>query len=235
MADRIEKRLWAMQDEAYRRFQAGLLPGVAPERIIGVRTPLLRRLAKELAGTEAAEAFLSDLPHAYYDENNLHGLILNEGRSYAETMERVNRFLPFVDNWATCDLLRPKAFCRNRAALREEIDGWLAAKEPFTVRFGIEMLLVHFLGEDFEPGCLEQVTAVRREEYYVRMMVAWYFATALAEQWDAAVPVIETERIDPWTHNKAIQKAVESARITPEQKAFLRGYRRNLTGKEEEA
>lgn len=133
MVDRIEKRLWAMQDEAYRRFQAGLLPGVAPERIIGVRTPLLRRLAKELAGTEAAEAFLSDLTHAYYDENNLHGLILNEGRSYAETVERVNRFLPFVDNWATCDLLRPKAFCRNRAALREEIDGWLAAKEPFTI------------------------------------------------------------------------------------------------------
>lgn len=222
MTETIEKRLFSMQDETYRLFQAKLMPGVPAERIIGVRTPLLRKYAKELWKTDGIQQFLTDLPHAYYDENNLHGFIISECRDYAQAVRYVDALLPYVDNWATCDLLSPKAFKKHRDELPRDIERWLSSDAPFTVRFGIEMVMSHFLDKDFTPAYLSRIAKIRSSEYYVNMMIAWYFATALAKQWDAAVPYVEGRRLDRWTHNKTIQKAVESDRISPEQKAWLR-------------
>ena len=187
---------------------------------------MTENFAKQIKGTDEAEAFLKDLPHKYYDENNLHGFIISECKDYEKSVKYVDAILPYVDNWATCDLLSPKAFKKNREKLIKDIDRWLASGETYTVRFGIEMLLSHYLDEDFTPEYLEWVAAVRSEEYYVNMMIAWYFATALAKQYDAALPILLEQRLAPWTHNKTIQKAIESYRITDEQKAYLRSLKR---------
>lgn len=218
----IEKRLFALSDEKYAAFQAKLTPNVAPELFIGVRVPEVRKLAKELKKDAVAEVFLGVLPHKYYDENMLHGLLISEIKDYDEVIRQIDRFLPFVDNWAVCDTMSPKVFKKHKTELINKIKTWAEAKETYAVRFGIEMLQSHFLDDDFKPEYLEIPAAVKSEEYYVNMMVAWFFATALAKQWDSTVPYIEKNRLAVWTHNKTIQKAVESYRITEEQKAYLR-------------
>ena len=223
--DTIQEKLFALQDLNYRQFQAKLMPTVDPEQIIGVRMPALRKLAKELKGTAEAEAFLRTLPHRYYDENNLHGLLLCARSGYEETVAGLDIFLPHVDNWATCDLLSPRAFRTHPPQLPEQIRRWLDSGETYTVRFGLEMLMSFYLDECFRPEYLDWAAEVKSEEYYVRMMVAWYFATALAKQYDAALPYLTGRRLEQWTHNKTIQKAVESYRITPEQKDALRALR----------
>lgn len=223
--DAIQEKLFALQDLNYRQFQAKLMPTVDPEQIIGVRMPALRKLAKELKGTAEAESFLDALPHRYYDENNLHGLLLCARSAYEETVAGLEAFLPYVDNWATCDLLSPRAFRAHPPQLPEQIRRWLDSGDTYTVRFGLEMLLFFYLDECFRPEYLDWAAEVKSEEHYVRMMVAWYFATALAKQYDAALPYLTSRRLEQWTHNKTIQKAVESYRITPEQKDALRALR----------
>lgn len=220
----IQNRLFALQDLKYRDFQAKLTPTQEASKIIGVRTPELRKLAKELAKTEGIEAFLNTLPHQYYDEYNLHGFILCENKEYSSTITALERFLPWVDNWATCDLMRPKSFNnkKNHARLLEDIQRWMNADAPFTIRFGIEMLMTFFLDDEFENIHLKWVSNCTMEHYYVKMMVAWYFATALAKQWESTITYLEQPILAKWTHNKTIQKAIESYRITSEQKDYLR-------------
>lgn len=223
----VQRELFSMQDEQYREFHSKLIPNIDPEKIIGVRTPALRKYAKQFAKTSGAEEFLLQLPHDYYEENNLHGFLLEQIKDYETCVEEWNRFLPYVDNWATCDMPSPKVFKKHLRELLAEIRRWMDSGETYTVRFGIGMLMRFYLeDETFSPEYLEWVAAVRSEEYYVNMMVSWYFATALAKQWDASIPYIEERRLGQWCHNKSIQKAVESYRITPEQKAYLRGLRR---------
>lgn len=223
--EEVLQRLFTLQDSKYKDFQAKLMPTVNQESIIGVRTPLLRKLAKEFAKREEIGAFLDTLPHHYYDENNLHGFLLCEDRDFARVVERLDAFLPYVDNWATCDLMSPKVFKRHRDELLPHIKRWIRSDAAYTVRFGIEMLQSHYLDDDFLPEYLS-LAVVESEEYYVNMMVAWFFATALAKQYDAAVVYLEQNCLPQWTHNKTIQKAVESYRISDEQKAYLRTLKR---------
>lgn len=228
ISDEIKETLFAQQDTAYRDFQAKLIPGLESGAMIGVRTPALRKLAKQLAKREEINDFLNILPHTYFDENQLHAFIVSERKDFEQCVEEVNLFLPYVDNWATCDQMSPKVFKKHRQELLPYIREWLAANQTYTVRFGIGMLMEHFLDDDFDQAYPEMVSKVRSEEYYVNMMVAWYFATALAKQYDAVLPYIEENRLAPWTHNKAIQKAVESYRISPEQKLYLKGLKVSL-------
>ena len=222
MTDKIRKELFSLQDLKYREMQEKIIPTVKPESIIGVRTPELRRMAKELAGREGMDAFLNDLPHRYFDENQLHAFILSGMKDYAECLAALERFLPYVDNWATCDQMSPKVFRKHRTELLQPIKKWIASGETYIMRFGIGMLMEHYLDDDFDPAYPEAVADIRSGEYYVNMMTAWYFATALAKQYDAVLPFIENRRLDHWTHNKAIRKAIESYRITPEQKEYLK-------------
>ena len=221
----IRDELFSLQDPEYRDFQGKLIPSQEGVSMIGVRTPELRRLAKMFAGREDISKFLDDLPHRYFDENQLHAFIVSEIKDYEKCMEQVSRFLPYVDNWATCDQLSPKAFGKHQTELMEKIRGWICSDETYTIRFGLGMLMRHFLDDSFDPSYLDMASEVRSEEYYVNMMTAWFFATALAKQYDAAVPFIEEHRLDAWTHNKTIQKATESYRITPEQKEYLRSLK----------
>ncbi len=222
LRDEIISELFSKQDIKYRDFQVKLIPHKTVEEMIGVRTPELRKYAKELLKREDIGSFLAILPHEYFDEYQLHAFIISGIKDYDKCMEEVNRFLPYVDNWATCDQLSPKVFKKNRSDLLKQIKKWLKSKETYTVRFGIGMLMEHFLNEDFDIKYPEMVAKLRSEEYYINMMIAWYFATALAKQYDAVLPFIEEKRLDKWTHNKAIQKSVESYRITPEQKEYLK-------------
>ncbi len=222
----IQERLFALRDPAYRDFTLPLLPDLAPERMIGVRMPAMRALAKELYRAGGYEDFLVSLPHAYHEENCLHAFLIGEIGDFARCIAETERFLPFLDNWSVCDTLKPKCFLKNRAALLLRIPAWLASGETYTVRFGIEMLMSHFLDGDFRPAYLDWVAGVRSEEYYVRMMVAWYFATALAKQYEAALPYLEQQRLERWTHNKTIQKAVESYRVSDARKAYLKTLKR---------
>ena len=220
--EEIRERLFALRDEKNAAFAAKLIPNIPPETILGARTPALRKLAKELYREGKSGAFMLELPHAYFEENGLHAFFLEQERDFLRCLKGVERFLPFVDNWATCDSLNPPVFKKHRADLLEQVRVWLASDQPYTVRFGIKMLMSHFLEEDFREEQLEQVSVIESEEYYVNMMRAWYFATALAKQWEATLPLLEERRLDPWTHRKTIQKAVESYRITDEQKAYLK-------------
>lgn len=222
---KVQDRLWELQDLKYRAFSSKLMPTVDPETVIGVRTPELRKFAKAFAKMPEAEEFLQILPHKYYEENNLHGFLIENMRDYAQVIAALDVFLPYVDNWATCDLMRPKVFQKHLPELRERIPIWMASTHTYTIRFGIEMLMTFYLDEQFQPEYLDWVAAVRSEEYYVNMIVAWYFATALAKQYDDALPYIQQQRLEPWTHNKAIQKSIESYRITDEQKAYLRSLK----------
>ena len=229
----IQTALFALRDPAYQAFQSKLIPTIDPQTVIGVRMPALRKLAREIAGTPVAEGFLQELPHRYYEENNLHGLLISAIPDYDGAVAALETFLPYVDNWATCDLLSPKAFRKHPPELRKQIRRWVEDAHTYTVRFGLGMLMSFYLDEGFQMEDLDLAAGVRREEYYVKMMAAWYFATALAKQYDAALPYLRQRRLDRWTHNKTIQKAVESYRITPEQKDELRSLRWNDCAKEE--
>ena len=221
----IQQRLFALQDAGYRDFHAALMPTVDKALVIGVRMPALRALAKELKGTEPAADFMAQLPHKYYEENNLHAALIGHIRDFDACMAAVERFLPYVDNWATCDMMNPRALAKDKAALLERIRLWLQSGHTYTVRFGMGMLMNHFLEEDFLEEYPALVASVRSEEYYVRMMQAWYFATALAKQYEAAVTYLEQRRLGAWVHNKTIQKARESFRISQEQKEYLKSLK----------
>ena len=226
MNEQILAGLFSLQDLGYRAFQSRLIPTVDPDSIIGVRTPALRKYAKELAKNPEVSLFLSALPHAWFDENQLHAFLISEEKDFDTCVREVNRFLPYIDNWATCDQLSPRVFRKHRDELLPQIQIWLQSDRTYTIRFGIGMLMQHYLDDRFDPAYPELVAGIRSEEYYVNMMIAWYFSTALAKQYAQIVPFFETPRLDPWTHNKAIQKAVESFRITAEQKTYLRGLKR---------
>lgn len=217
----IRAQLFELQDSAYQAFQAGLMPTVDRDRIIGVRMPALRGLLKEIKGTDAAACFLAQLPHEYYEENTLHGLLAASQKDPEACVAELDRFLPYVDNWATCDVISPACFKKHPACLLPKVREWMASAETYTIRFGIKVLMNFYLDEAFSPEYPEWVASVRSEEYYVRMMAAWYFATALAKQPDAVMPWIINHRLDPWIHNKTIQKARESYRISPEMKDKL--------------
>ena len=218
----IQKRLRDMRDAKYADFQAKLTPGVEPERFIGVRTPQLRAYAKELVRSGGYEGFLDDLPHRYFDENQLHAFIISEIKDYDRCMEMTESFLPYVNNWATCDQLSPKVFARHKEDLLRHAAEWIGSADTYTVRFGIGMLMQHFLDKDFDTSYMDMVAGILSDEYYINMMRAWYFATALAKQYDAALTILKEHRLDVWTHNRTIQKAIESRRITDEQKEYLR-------------
>lgn len=221
----LQERLFELQDAKYRDFHSKLIPNIDKECVIGIRTPVLRRFAKEFGKTPEAEEFLRELPHRYYEENNLHMMLLTSLKDFEQCLEQIERFLPYIDNWATCDLPLPKCFAMHKEELLKHIRSWIASGETYTIRYGMGVLMRLYLDGDFWPEYLEWVTGVSSEEYYVNMMIAWYLATALAKQWDAVIPYLEERRLSPWVHRKTIQKAVESYRITPEQKVYLKGLR----------
>lgn len=218
----LQQQLFDLADPAYRDFHAKLINTVPKESVMGVRLPVIRTFAADFGQTAECIAFLNELPHRFYDENMLHAVLIGRGKDFAQTVAAVERFLPYVDNWAVCDSLRPKVFAKHKTDLLPYIQKWLASSAEFTCRFGMEMLTVHYLDTDFDPVYLEWAAAVTDEQYYVQMMAAWYFATALAKQWDAAVLYLEQKQLHPWVHQKAIRKACESNRIAVEQKRYLR-------------
>lgn len=218
----IRQRLEAVKDQKYAEFQRRLIPGIDPAAIIGVRTPQLRAMAKAMCGTGEARAFLMKLPHETFEENQLHAFLIEREKEFDRCLALVNSFLPYVDNWATCDQLSPKTLVKDRTRLLVCIRQWLASDHVYTIRFGVNCLMRWYLDDAFDPVYLDWISALRSDEYYVNMGIAWYFATALAMQWDAVIPLIEQKSLDPWVHNKTIRKALESYRITDMQKAYLR-------------
>lgn len=222
----IQNRLKELADEDYASLQVKLVPAINADRVLGVRVPAVRTLAGELVKAGKYGDFLEELPHRYFDEDMLHGLILSELKDYDECVTGLDRFLPYVDNWAVCDTMSPKCFKRNRERLIHDIYRWSAGEAVYTSRFGIGMLMKHFLDDAFQSEYLELAASVRLEDYYSKMMTAWFFATALAKQWEATIPYLENRILEPWTHNKTIQKARESFRIADEQKAYLKTLKR---------
>ena len=222
----ITEQLLALQDLEYKQFHSKLMPTINPDVIIGVRTPKLRNLVKKLKRSTEVEQFLHQLPHHYYEENNLHGFLIETIKDFDACIAALNEFLPYVDNWATCDMMSPKVLKTDLSKLYEQVKLWIVSGETYTVRFGVNMLMKYYLEDAFSPEYPELVASVCSEEYYVKMVVAWYFATALAKQYDAVLPYLTEQRLDVWTHNKTIQKAVESYRILPEQKTYLKTLKR---------
>ena len=218
----IVAELFRLQDKEYARMQAKIIPTVSPDRIIGVRTPALRDFAKSLSKDQDIGEFLSYLPHQYFDEDQLHAFVISLEKDFDKCIAEVDAFLPFIDNWATCDQLSPKAFKKEPEKLLPYIQIWIKSDKPYTVRFAIGLLMQHFLDDHFDLKYADEVAGIRSEEYYIRMMIAWYFATALAKQYELVLPYLEDKRLDDWVHNKAIRKSIESYRITDEQKAYLR-------------
>ena len=221
----LRRKLYDLQDLKYRDMQLKTIPTAEPETVIGVRTPALRIMAKEVLKSGDYKGFLEELPHQYFEENQLHSFIISGIKDLDIAMEELEKFLPFVENWATCDQMSPKIFTKHRDLLLTHIKKWIKSEKTYTVRFGVKMLMEHFLDDDYDPCYPEMVAKIRSEEYYVNMMIAWYFATALAKQYESILPFIEEKKLDDWTHNKAIQKSVESRRITAEQKAYLKSLK----------
>ncbi len=221
----IKEKLFKLQDKKYQEMQFKIIPNIEPNTIIGVRTPELRSLAKELI-KEDYKSFLNNLPHQYFDENQLHAFIISEIKDYNECITYLNKFLPYVNNWATCDQLSPKIFKKNTDKLLDQIKIWISSKETYTIRFGIGTLMQYYLDDNFNKEYLKWISNIKSEEYYINMMIAWYFATALAKKYKETIPYIEKNKLDIWVHNKTIQKAIESYRITPEQKEYLKGLKR---------
>lgn len=221
----IKDKLFKLQDKEYKFFQEKIISTVNPDTIIGVRTPELRKLAKILI-KEDYTSFLKELPHKYFDENQLHAFIISEIKNYDECILHINNFLPYIDNWATCDQLSPKIFKKNTDKLLDHIKLWIKSKEPYIIRFGVGMLMQYYLDDNFNEEYLKMVSKIKSNEYYVNMMIAWYFATALAKQYKSAINYIESKKLDIWIHNKTIQKAVDSYRIAEEQKEYLKSLKR---------
>lgn len=226
ICERIRAELFEMQDVGYRDFQSKLIPNIPKEKVIGVRTPQLRKFAGQMAKEAQIGQFLDSLPHAYYEEDNLHAAVIEKIKDYESCLAEVERFLPYVDNWATCDMFAPKVFEKHTGELENVIRRWLESGETYTIRFGIDMLMRFYLGEHFRTEQQKWIVRACNDEYYVKMAVAWYFATALAKQYETTVTVLEQGRLDAWTHNKTIQKARESYRITQEQKEYLKSLKR---------
>ena len=220
----IRDELFKLQDKKYQEMQIRLIPTVKSDTIIGVRTNDIKNLAKKII-KEDYVSFLEELPHKYFDENQLQAFIISLIKDYDECILYLNKFLPYIDNWATCDQLSPKVFQKHKEELLEQIKKWITSKETYTIRFGIGMLMKYYLDDNFKIEYLKWVSNIKREEYYVNMMIAWYFATALAKQYDATIPFIENKQLNTWTHNKTIQKAIESYRITQEKKNYLRSLK----------
>lgn len=222
----IQQQLYNLQDKKYAAFQAKLTPTVPEELFIGVRVPQVKKLAKAIYKEGDYADFLAELPHKYYDENMLHGQIISEFKKFDDCVAEIEKFLPYVDNWAVCDTMVPKVLGKNKTALMEKIKAWTASDRVYTCRFGIRMIMNHFLDSDFKPEYLEIPAGIHSEEYYVNMMIAWFYATALAKQWDATIGYITENRLGDFVHNKTIQKARESYRITDEQKEYLKKFKR---------
>lgn len=222
----LRDALFALQDINYKAFHEKLIPTVPPETVIGIRTPVLRRFASDYAKTPDAAEFRASLPHAYYEENNLHAFLIEKIRDFDQALAALEAFLPYINNWATCDAFAPKVFAKHTDELLPHIESWIASEKTYTVRYGLGTLMRYYLDEHFKPEYLTLAAGVRSEEYYVNMMIAWFFATALAKQYDAALQILLEHKLDIWTHNKAIQKARESYRITDAQKAYLSTLKR---------
>ena len=222
----LQEELFKLQDTGYRDFNSSLIPGVDKEKVIGIRTPVLRKFAKEYAKSSGEnEKFMRELPHEFYEENNLHMMLIGQIKGYDECISEIEKFLPYIDNWSTCDLPLPKCFDKNKEDILERAKKWIVTDKTYVIRYGIGVMMRLFLDADFKEEYIQLVASVKSEEYYVNMMIAWYMATALAKQWDAAVPYIQKRRLSEWLHRKSIQKAVESYRITQEQKEYLKGLR----------
>ena len=222
----MEQELLQKKDVKYAEFQRKLIPTVIPESIIGIRTPDLKKYAKKLLKEQRAEKFIEELPHRYFEENQIHAFVISEEKDFDQCIRDLERFLPYVDNWATADQMSPKIFIKNKDLLLPYIEKWIISDQTYTVRFAVGILMQLFLDDDYDTKYPEMVSHIRSGEYYINMMVAWYFATALAKQYETIIPYIEQNRLDVWTHNKVIQKARESYRITPEQKEYLNTYKR---------
>jgi 3-methyladenine DNA glycosylase AlkD len=221
----IIDELFKLQDKEYREFQSKLIPNISKDSIIGVRTPLLRQLSKKIIKENNYSDFLNDLPHKYFDENQIHAFIISEIKDYDECLFEFNKFLPYIDNWATCDQSSPKIFLKNSDKLINEIKRWIKSKDTYTIRFGIGMLMRIYLDDNFKPEYLKMVSNIKSDEYYVNMMIAWFFATALAKQYDSTIEYIKNYKLDKWVHNKIIQKSIESYRISKEKKEYLKKYK----------
>lgn len=221
----VRKELIKLADDKMAEFSRKLNPAIEPNTILGIKTPLLRDVARELLKSGNYTDFLNDLPHKYFEENQVHGFVISLIKDFDECIIELEKFLPYIDNWATCDQTSPKVFKKNKDKLLPYIHKWIKSNEPYTVRFAVNMLMNHFLDDDFKSEYLDIVASVKSEHYYVQMVVAWYFATALAKQYDNAVKIIEQNKLDKWVHNKTIQKAVESYRVTPEHKEFLKSFK----------
>ena len=218
----LQKKLIVAGDQKHKAFSSKLMPTIDPGTVLGIKTPELRAIAKEFAKDPASKAFVKQLPHEYFEENCIHAFLIANMKDFDECIKALDAFLPYVDNWATCDTMRPRIFDKHKRELLTSIDRWLADDKVYTIRFGFEMLMNLYLDDSFDPKFLKKVSGIKSDEYYVNMMIAWYFATALAKQYKATIPYLETQTLDTWTHNKTIQKAIESYRITEEQKAYLR-------------
>lgn len=227
----IQEKLFALRDEKFCSFNSALIPSVDKNTVIGVRTPQIKKLANQLIKSGLSESFIASLPHVYFEENQLHAFIIAQEKDFEKCISRVNRFLPYIDNWATCDQLSPKCFYKNADALTEHIFTWIKSSNTYEKRFGIVCLMRYFLDEDFKPEYAHAVADIKSDEYYIKMAVAWYFATALSKQYDTAFAIIAENRLDVWTHNKTIQKALESFRISDDKKQILRGLKRCPTTK----
>ncbi len=223
--NKLQKDLYSLQDEKYRDFQSKLMPGVQKDSVIGIRIPVLRKFAKTYGKTEESKAFLKELPHFYYEENNLHMMLITSIKDYEECLMEIEKFLPYINNWATCDFAAPGCFSIHKKELLPHIKRWINSQETYTVRYGIGMMMRLYLDDDFDVSYLNMVACVSSEEYYVNMMIAWYFATALAKQWKETLPYIKDHKLSLWVHKKTIQKAVESYRISPQQKEYLKNFR----------
>ena len=224
--DSIKEKLFKLQDKEYRKIQVKTITNIDPDTIIGVRTPELKKLANEMFKSGNYKSFIEDLPHKYFDENQLHAFIISKIKNYDECLDAFNKFLPYIDNWATCDQSCPNAFKKNSDKLIKEIKVWINSKKTYTIRFAIRMLMRNYLDDNYKEEYLGLVSKIRSKEYYVNMMIAWFFATALAKRYDDTIKYIENEKLDIWTHNKTIQKAIESYRITIEQKEYLRSLKK---------
>lgn len=223
--EEIKDYLLKNQDLQYKQFHSSLMPTINSEVVIGIKVPILRNYTKELLKKYATQSFIpffEDLPHQYYEENNIHAFLIEKINNYDECLFQLEQFLPYIDNWATCDMLNPKVFSKNKDKLLKKINEWIKSSHTYTIRFGIGMLMRYFLDKDFNSSYLELVYSIKSEEYYVNMMKAWFFATALAKQYDATLPIIQNKKLDIWTHNKAIQKAIESFRVPAEHKQYLK-------------
>ncbi len=224
--DKLQKKLFEFQDVEYKNFHSKLMPTVPSQNIIGIRTPVLRKFAKEFIKTDECTSFLESLPHKYYEENNLHAFLIQQIKDFDEALIRTNAFLPYIDNWATCDMFTPKVFKKNKSLILKEAYKWIMSEHIYTVRYGIKILMDLFLDSDFSKEYLLKVACIKKDEYYIKMMISWYIATALSKQYTSAVKILENNILDVWTHNKSIQKAVESYRIDPATKEYLKTLKR---------